>query len=39
MATHGEKPWPPVGRFSGRLWEVSRAAVNSLGQFDQRGSS
>jgi hypothetical protein len=20
MAAHGEKPWPPVGRFSGRLW-------------------
>ena len=20
MATHGEKRWPPVGRFSGRLW-------------------
>ena len=32
MATHGEKRWPPAGRFDGRLWGGFHGHRHAIGQ-------
>ena len=37
MATHGEKRWPPVGRFRGRLWGAFHGRRQALEACRRRG--